>query len=330
MSELRWNPLLGEWLATATHRQSRTVDPPPEYCPLCPTLPGAHPTEVPTPSYDIVVFENRFPALSLHPPEPAVQPTSTSPVRPVFGACEVLLYTDRHDATLSEQPLEKFERIIRVWSDRYTELSAKQGVEYVFIFENHGDVVGATLTHPHGQIYAYPFIPPQIERETAALRRHRERTGRCLLCDLVAEELRDGRRLVGRSGDVVAFIPFAARWPYEVHVVPLQHVAALPILSQRGRRDLAKALKSLLVSYETLSEREFRDFPYIMAVHQRGVNQTDDDAHLHVEFYPFMRKEGQFKYLAGSELGAGLFVNDTLPEEKAPELRSHWPAVMLQ
>ena len=160
MSELRWHPLLQEWVITATHRQERTFHPPPEYCPLCPTRDAAYPTEVPEPTYEIVVFENRFPSLLREPPAPAVAPTPFSPVMPAQGVCEVVLYTPDHHATLADLPLERIEQLIYVWRDRDAELGARPEVQYVFIIENKGREIGVTLSHPHGQIYAYPFLPP--------------------------------------------------------------------------------------------------------------------------------------------------------------------------
>src|SRR3954462_13783311 len=114
MSELRWNPLLGEWTATATHRQDRTFFPPPGYCPLCPTKKGGFPTEIPAETYDIVVFQNRFPSLQPEPPEPAVEATDLYPVRPAQGVCEVVVYTPQHDSTLAQQPVSQIYKLLQV------------------------------------------------------------------------------------------------------------------------------------------------------------------------------------------------------------------------
>src|SRR5579884_835192 len=216
MSELRWNPLLGQWTITATHRQERTFFPPRDYCPLCPTQPGAFPTEIPAPSYDIVVFENKFPSLRSPAPTPAVDGDDLEPVRPADGVCEVVCYTPEHDSTLAQQPVERIERLIRVWTDRFDDLGRRPEVKYVFIFENKGKEIGVTLSHPHGQIYAYPFVPPIVESELANARRHYERTGRNLLLDIVRDELADGRRVIVENEAFAAYIPFFARYPYEV------------------------------------------------------------------------------------------------------------------
>lgn len=322
MSELRYNRLLGEWTATATGRQERTFLPPDEQCPLCPTVEGGFRSEIPEPAYYIAVLQNKFPSLAPDPPDPAIPGTADFPVRPAQGVCEVVLYASRHDAMLADLDTAHVEDLVRVWTDRYRELSAREYVEYVFIFENRGTAVGVTLHHPHGQIYAYPFVPPAIERELRACEAHYTATGACLVCEIQSAERRDGRRIVGENAEFVAYVPFAARYPYEVHVVPKRHVDALDAFDAAQQRDLAAMFKSLARAYDTLFAAPF---PYVMAMHQRP---SDGRAypyyHFHVEFYPPMRSAGKLKYLAGSELGAGMFINDTLAEERAADLRAHW------
>ena len=326
MSELRWHPLLGEWVATATHRQERTFLPPADFCPLCPTKPGGFPTEIPAPTYDIVVFENRFPSLRPDPPAPAVAGTELYPVRPGQGECEVIVYTPNHNATLAAEPVEQIDKLVQVWTDRFAELGARAYIDYVFIFENKGEAIGVTLHHPHGQIYAYPFIPPRVARELEQAKAHRESTGRCLLCDIAAEERRDGRRVVAENGSFVAFIPFFARWPYELHIYSTRHLQALTDLERSEQQDLAAMLKTVLVAFDRLFNISF---PYMMVMHQRPVDGGSYDYyHFHIEFYPPLRAANRLKYLAGSETGAGMFINDTLPEEKSRELRERiTPAV---
>jgi UDPglucose--hexose-1-phosphate uridylyltransferase len=320
MSELRWNPLLGEWVATATHRQERTFLPPADFCPLCPTAPGGFPTEVPEPDYDIVVFENRFPSLRSTPEAPSVDGSELCPVRAAKGICEVILYAPRHDSTLAREPVEQIHKLVRVWTDRFRELGNLPFVEYVFIFENKGEAIGVTLHHPHGQIYGYPFIPPQVARELAQSRLHREKTGRCLICDIQEQERRDGRRIIFQNDSFTGYLPFFARWPYEVHIVSGRHVQALTDFNDAEQRDLASGLKSLLVAYDLLFNLSF---PYMMVIHQRPTDGLPYPFyHFHVEFYPPMRSSDRLKYLAGSESGAGMFINDTLAEQKAAELRA--------
>jgi UDPglucose--hexose-1-phosphate uridylyltransferase len=319
VSELRWNPLLGEWVATATQRQDRTFLPPKDYCPLCPTRPGGFPTEVPAPNYDIAVFENRFPSLRKDPEPQTVESSDLYPVRPSQGICEVVLYSPNHNSSLAQEPVEQIYKLVRVWTDRFRELSLLDFVKYVFIFENKGEAIGVTLHHPHGQIYAYPFIPPRIATELAQAASHHKQTGRCLICDIQTEEQTDGRRIVAENDSFIALLPFFARWPYEVHIYSRRHFQALTDMSASEQRDLAAMLKMILVAYDKLFAISF---PYMMVMHQRPTDDAVYDTyHFHIEFYPPLRSANRLKYLAGSETGAGMFINDTLPEEKALELR---------
>lgn len=323
MSELRWHPVLREWVITATHRQDRTFLPPKDYCPLCPTQPGAFPTEVPAEDYDIVVFENKFPSLQHPAPEIAVEETDLYKVRPADGVCEVVLYSSKHDATLAGESVEDIRKLIEVWTDRFNELAAKDFVDYVFIFENKGKEIGVTITHPHGQIYAYPFVPPHVQRELDGCEEHHKNTGRCLLCDVIREEKKDGRRVVVENESFFAAIPFYARYPYEVHIFSQAHKGALPEFTEKEKDDLASILKIMLTKYDNLWDMSL---PYMMVLHQTPTNGKDYGYyHFHIEFYPPYRTPQKLKYLAGSEAGAGAYINDTLAEEKAAELRAVEP-----
>jgi UDPglucose--hexose-1-phosphate uridylyltransferase len=321
VSELRWNPLLGEWVATATHRQERTFLPPADFCPLCPTKPGGFPTEVPESDYDIVVFENRFPSLRPDPPEPAVEGTELYPVRPGVGECEVILYTPHHSGTLADEPVEQIYKLVRVWADRFEELGALPFADYVFIFENKGEAIGVTLHHPHGQIYAFPFVPPRPKKELEAGRKYRsENEDRCLHCDLLVGEHADGRRVIAKGEHFTAFIPFYAHYPYEVHLYARRCTPSIASLSGEERWDMARVLKRLLVGYDRLFGFSL---PYMMVMHQAPTDGNDYEgvAHFHVEFYPPNRTAEKLKYLAGSEQGAGAFIVDALPEQTAETLR---------
>ncbi len=319
MSELRWNPQLGEWVITATERQERTYLPPPDFCPLCPMRPGHAPTEVDRPNFEIVVFENRFPALHRDPPQPAVEGTELTPVRPAVGVCEVVVYTPEHAATLAAASVAQIERLIAVWAHRTLELGARPEVAYVYVFENRGEAVGVTLHHPHGQVYAYPYLPPLVQRELDNGLAHSARAGSCLWCDLAEQERTDGRRLILATERWQAVVPFFARWPYEVHLTPTRHIGWLHELNRAEVRDLAVVFRSLLRAYDRLFGAPL---PCVMALHQRPTDGGPHEGyHLHFEFYPPNRSAERLKYLAGSEAGAGAFINDTLPEETAERLR---------
>ncbi len=297
MTELRFNELRGELVDYAIHRQERTFLPAREQCPLCPTRPGGPPTEIPLEAFEIVVFDNRFPAFE-------------SP----HGAAEVVVYTDQHEGSFGSLPAERAESLMWVWRERYERLGARPDVEYVYIFENRGVEVGVTLHHPHGQIYGYPFLPPVPELELAADRR----LGGCAPCALLARELEERVRVVHENDGAVVYIPHAARWAYEAHAVLREHRPSLLDCEPDELRDLAAALQALARGYDALFERPF---PYVMAVHQAPTSAASAGGHLHVEFYPPLRTADKLKYLAGSEQGAGTFISDTLPEESAAALR---------
>jgi UDPglucose--hexose-1-phosphate uridylyltransferase len=321
VNQLRWDPTLAEWVAYATHRQDRTFLPPAEYCPLCPTKPGGFPTEVPRESYDIVVFENKFPSLKPDAPDPDEPGSALTPTAPGRGVCEVVLYSDEHGATLAGMSEERIRNLIEVWADRYEELGSFDYVDYVFIFENKGEAIGVTLHHPHGQIYAYPFIPPRPRKELEAARRYRdENDGRCLHCDLLAGEHEDGRRLLAKGEHFTAFVPFYAHFPYEAHVYARRCAPSIADLADEERWDLARLLKRLLMGYDALFGFSL---PYMMVMHQAPMDGNDHEgiAHFHIEFYPPNRTADKLKYLAGSETGAGAYIVDALPEETARSLR---------
>lgn len=299
--ERRWNPLRGEWVLVAASRQGRTFLPTVDACPLCPSRED-HFSEIPATTFGQAVFENRFPAMA-----------------PGSGACEVVVYTEDHRGSLATLGESAMRDLVDVWTDRYRELASRPDVDYVFIFENRGEAVGVTLDHPHGQIYAYPFIPPVAEAELRAGRAHFRRHAQCLQCSLVAAERQAGERLLFADDGFAAYVPGYARWPYEVHVAPTAHRGALPDLPAGSRAALGRALQRVARAYDRLFDIPM---PYMMVMHQRPTDGREHpEAHLHVEFYPVLRMPGRLKYLAGGECGAGTFVSDGLPEEKAAELR---------
>ncbi|MCC7009499.1 MAG: galactose-1-phosphate uridylyltransferase [Acidobacteria bacterium] len=315
-SHLRWHPLRGEWVAYATHRQNRTFLPPAEYNPLAPTTDPRNPTELPAGPYDVAVFENLFATLTRHP---GVPPETIVPTAPGFGVCEVVVFTQDRDATLGTLPLWHLELIVDVWADRTAALGAVPGVQYVMPFENKGVEVGVTLHHPHGQIYAYPFVPPVPARELAEQRSFHAVHHRGLLDDHIRRECDDGRRILYVSDEAVAFVPVCARYAYEVWIAPRRPAASLPDLTRGERRELARALKTVLLKFDGLWNRPF---PYVMAFHQAPTDgEPHPEAHVHLEIYPPYRMPGRLKHLAGSEIAAGVFTADTLPEQTADELR---------
>ncbi len=314
---LRWHPLRGEWITYAAHRQGRTFLPPPEYNPLAPTRDPAHPTEVPAGDWDVAVFDNRFPSLSLQAQD---APDLGVPTAPATGQCEVVVFTQDPSSSLGRLPLDHLALLLAVWGERTQDLGTNERIRYVLPFENRGAEVGVTLHHPHGQIYAYPVVPPVPARMQQQATEYRAKHGRGPLQDLLRRELEEGTRLLYRGPHAAAFVPVCARYPYEVWVAPIEPVPTLAHLDDAQRADLARALKTVLLKYDGLWQRPF---PYLMAWYQAACDgQPHPEAHVHAEFYPPYRTPDKLKYLAGTELAAGFFAMDALPEEKAKELQA--------
>ena len=313
MNELRWDARRGEWVVIAAHRQNRTYHP--AECPLCPDALVSRHTERPVDGFDIVVFENRFPPFhSL-----ATKPTPTSERRPAYGRAEVVVFTPEHNGSLGGLPLAHIDALLQAWARRYTALSALDAIEYVFIFENRGDEIGVTLTHPHGQIYGYSFVPPVPARELEVEQAHETATGQCLHCALNEREQSAAQRLVFSTTSVIAYVPFAAHWPYEVHITPIAHRASLLELNEHERWALATGLKEVLQAYDRLFDRPM---PYLLSVRQRPTARDARARHLAIELLPALRTGDKLKYRAGSETFMGVFINDVLPEEAAAQLRA--------
>ncbi|MEU1875679.1 galactose-1-phosphate uridylyltransferase [Streptosporangium sp. NPDC020072] len=316
-SELRYDPLTEEWVAVAGHRQGRTFLPPADECPLCPSAPG-RPTEIPSPTYDVAVFENRFPSFSTnlgaYP-----QVGGLSEVRPGVGRCEVVCFTSEHDSSFSMLSPERVELVMEAWIDRTVALSAMPGVEQVFCFENRGPEIGITLPHPHGQIYAYPYVTPRTRTLLGAARRHRERTGGDLFADVLAAEREAAERVVAANEHWTAFVPAAARWPVEVHLYPHRGVPGLDGLDPAERAAFGPLYTEVLRRLDGLFGVPM---PYVSAWHQAPVRVDRDLAYTHLELFSIRRAPDKLKYLAGSESAMGAFVNDVPPEETARRLRA--------
>lgn len=312
MAELRWDPILREWTIVADGRQNRPVLPK-DNCPLCPGI-----LEVPR-DYYIVSFENRFPALVREPKEPSFEGDELYKVRKNQGICEVLLYTSEHDFAPSQLSLSRMRNLVEVWADRFRELSQYNFVKYVFIFENRGELIGVTLSHPHGQIYAFPFIPPLIERELKSAKLYYKNKKKCLFCEIIRKEENFRGRIIYENKVFIAFVPFYARFPYEVHLYPKEHLTDLLKLKEANYRDLAIAIQVILKKYDRLFNEEL---PYMMVFHQAPVDGKDYSYyHFHIEFYSVKRGRDKIKYRAGVESGAGTFITDLSPERMARDLQ---------
>lgn len=298
------------WIAVSPSRNTRpggrTEDDDAEStCPLCPGGP-----ELPF-AYDAAVFDNRFPALSplAHPPAGHDESVGTA-----TGRCEVVVYTSDHVGSLATLPVEQVAKVVAIWRDRSTDLWA-EGHRYVMAFENHGAAVGATLSHPHGQIYALPFVPPVTAGKAAALVQHRATHGECLGCTLATADEGSARSLLDGGSFTVA-VPFAARWPYEVQIRARRHgCRRLADLTDEEAIDLARAIRDVTVRYDGLFGFEL---PYLLCVQEAPADAPD--WHLHVELLPPHRDAHRLKVRASVETALGVFLNDTLPERSAERL----------
>lgn len=316
-SQCRYDALLGEWVVIASHRQSRTFLPPADQCPLCPSTP-TRATEVPEHSYQVVAFENRFPSLATSidadlPEHVIGAPLAT--LAPGFGRCEVVCFTSDHHLSFAELGHDRARLVVDAWAHRTTELSTMDGVAQVFCFENHGEEIGVTLSHPHGQIYAYPFVAPRVQKILEQVHAH---SGN-LFGDILDAERAAGTRVITSNEHWTAFVPAAARWPYEVQLFPHRQVPDIPALDDAERDAFVDVYLDVLGRFAC---RFDTPMPYIASWNQAPTHGGRDEWWLHLQLFSFRRAPGKLKYLAGSESGMNVFINDTSPEVVAESLRA--------
>ena len=331
-SGLRWDPLAGEWVVIAAQRQDRTFLPPADACPLDPSAPG-RPTEIPAAGYDVVVFENRFPSLrgagnaALPGPGTALAGAGLGEAElgpgagePAFGRCEMVCFTADHGSSFARLSPGRARTVLEAWADRSAVLGAMPGIRQVYCFENRGEEIGVTLHHPHGQIYAFPFITPRMRRMLDVAAAYTARTGGNLYDDLTAAEAADGTRVVARNEEWIAFVPAAARWPYEVLIFPARRVPRLPALDDPAREAFCGLHLDVLRRLDALFATPL---PYIAAWHQAPVaaGPGHEEFGLHLQVLSVRRAPGKLKYLAGTESGTGVWINDIVPEAAAQRLR---------
>jgi UDPglucose--hexose-1-phosphate uridylyltransferase len=318
-AQLRLDPLVDEWVAVAAHRQTRTFLPPSDQCPLCPST-EAFASEIPASDYDVVVFENQFPSFSDRVvPDEVTEFTEMVPVRPAIGRAEVVCFTSDHNSSFAALSPQRVRTVVDVLADRTTAMSALPGVAQVFPFENRGVEIGVTLHHPHGQIYAYPMVPPRTRAMLTAAARHAERTGgRSLYADVLAAERAAKVRLIAENDHWTAYVPAAARWPFEVQVAPHRKVADIPELDDAERDAFGPIYLDVLRRFDALFGKPM---PYISAWHQAVVGEGRELGYLHLQLFSIRRAADKLKYLAGSESAMGAFINDIVPESAAQKLR---------
>ncbi len=319
MAELRYNVFTKEWVMMASHRQARPQMPK-DWCPFCPS--GGKVPE----GYTVYRYMNDFPVLSANPPVPDDVATSLFRTAPAYGRCEVVLYAPEHNKTLHELPDAHMHTLAQLWQDVFAELRQDETIKYVYIFENKGDLVGVTMPHPHGQVYAFPYIPKKLETEFAAANEHHQATGNCLFCEALAQEKQDGRRIVFANQHFTVYIPFASTHAYGLHICANRHVADIGALTPDELAALGAAIRDVAGLYDYLFHRPF---PYMMCMHNAPVNSGDVSAfHFHVEFYSSLRAADKQQFAASSETGAGAWCNPTAPEQTAQEMREAYRAYL--
>ena len=328
--EERWHPLREEWVIVAAHRQdrpwsgetvARAQQELPEYVSDCYLCPGnARVSGKTNPRYEqTFVFDNDHPCVSLDAPEASEPAPGIYQRRPARGIARVVCYSPKHNLTLGELEPAEIENLLQVWQRQYTDLGSRPEITHVLIFENKGEVVGVSNPHPHCQIYATNFVFKTIETETRASQRYLAETGRVLFQDILAAEIEDRSRIIAENESAIAFLPYFARYAYEVFVAPRQTHPSIASLSDAEVRDFAAVLRTVLVKFDNLWQIPF---PYVMPLHQAPTDGRDYRGfHFHIEFHPPLRKPNLLKYLAGPEIGGGNFLSDTSPEAKAAELR---------
>ncbi|MDK4324965.1 galactose-1-phosphate uridylyltransferase [Corynebacterium propinquum] len=338
-SELRQDPLTGAWYTYAAHRMNRTFLPPANENPLAPTRPGQLPTEIPADDYDVVVFQNRFPSLAQSESQPGAGAGSAAgtdapvfvPSKPGHGRCEVVCFTPDSQVSFRDLPYTRARTIVEAWAHRTKELSALPGIEYVYPFENRGEEIGVTLQHPHGQIYAYPFVPERAAQIAARAQEFREAqggagtgaagadTGADLFDHILDSEHADGQRVVVQGEYFTAFVPAAAKWPVEIMLVPHRAVPNFAELHDAEKDELTRMYLDILARMDRFFDGVERT-PYIASWNQAPVN-APEDGRLHLQLFSLMRSPGRMKFLAGSESGQGAWISDTTPERIAARFR---------
>jgi UDPglucose--hexose-1-phosphate uridylyltransferase len=329
--EERWHPLREEWVIVAAHRQNRpwsgeTIEHDegslPEYVADCYLCPGnLRVSGVRNEKYSgTFVFDNDHPSVGFDAPQTLQQPPGIYRNQPARGIARVVCYSPNHSLALAELEPCEIKNLLGVWQEQYRDLGATKEINHVLIFENKGEAVGVSNPHPHCQIYATNFVFKTIETEARASQRHLSETGRVLFQDVIKAEIEDGRRIICENDSAIAFIPYFARYAYEVFVAPKATHTSIATLSPNELRDFGALLKQVLVKFDNLWRMPF---PYVMPLHQAPTDGADYSSfHFHIEIHPPLRRPNLLKYLAGPEIGGGNFLSDTAPEEKAAELRA--------
>lgn len=325
-ASMRLDVLTGDWITVAANRQNRVMMPGADADPLAPQTP-TNPSEVPS-LYDVAVFENRSPAFGPALAEAlGTAPAAANPPRGLddlaalglgrtrtsVGRCEVVCFSPEHSGSFGTQSVTRARTVIEAWADRTAALSKLPGIEQVFPFENRGEAIGVTLPHPHGQLYAYPYVTPRTTRLLDSI----DRTAPDLFARVLEFE-QASERVVFRGEHWTAFVPFAARWPLEVHLMPHRHVPDFAETTTEERDELAPLYLRLLRGVDALYDTPT---PYIAAWHQAPVHAGRDSVRLHLQLTSPRRAADKLKFLAGSEAAMWAWAAEVPPEQGAARIR---------
>jgi len=305
--ELRHHPLRDEWNIYAAHRQNRTFKPSAADNPLAPSMTGLPPTEIPFADFELAVFENKF--TSLHAQAPKPDAIDGLKLTPAHGRCDVIVYGPEAEGNLHTLGQAKRRLLLAAWNDRYETLLG-QGCEFVLPFENRGDEVGVTLHHPHGQIYAFPFIPQVQQKAMNAFEEG---------YDLAADIQRyKPDYAVAQAGGVTAFCPPFARFPFETWIAPDTQARGPWDFNETQLDGFAHLLGEMTRRYDEYFQRPTA---YMLSLHAAPL-KANDSFHFTAQFYPLLRTPGRVKYLASVEQSTGTFTVDVMPEMAAKTLRA--------
>lgn len=325
-SDIRRDPLTGQWVAYAAHRMNRTFMPPANENPLAPTKPGQLPTEIPADDYNVVVFQNRFPSLNFNIdpvdyPEPYVDGNDLYPQAPAKGRCEVVCFTPEPTKSFRELGYTRARTVVEAWAHRTKALSELPGVKLVFPFENRGEEIGVTLQHPHGQIYAYPYLPARAQQVTNQAKAYYEKTGGNLFTSIIEAEKESGRRVLVEGKHFLVFVPAVAAWPVEVMMMAKREDAYdFSVLTDEEKEELTHLYLKLLNLMDRFFDGVDRT-PYISAWNQAPIGEDRPHGRLYLQLFSIMRSAGRLKFLAGSESGMAGWISDTTPERIADRFR---------
>lgn len=318
MGELRWNPLLKTYTMVSANRQKRPHLPK-DWCPFCPGEGKNVPKE-----YEVFKYDNDFPTLKLNPDKQLNENTDFYKTKENYGKCEVILYSPDHYKTLPELSFLHIKKLVDLWQSRVEELSKDKKIKYIFIFENRGKEVGVTMPHPHGQLYAYPWVPLKLKTELDASKEFYSKNNECLMCKINKEEKNFKERVVYENDSFLSYIPFFTDYPYGVFITIKNHKGNIKDFTEKEKKDLAETLKYVTGGLDKLYNKKF---PYMMVMHQTPQNVEEYSNsqvyyHFHIEFYPPLRDENKIKWYASSEMGAWAAANTMNVEETAPVLKN--------